>query len=117
MGTKGQVTAVIWSRSRRQIAATLEYSNLVLPLLVSVYSYPSMTPVVQVPATPNSRILSAVISPDYTTVCVGTNDETLVFYKLWPTKTGLFGDAQDGLYGSDLIELYEGIDKVAEVIR
>ncbi len=98
--------------------ATFGFGDTTKPLLISVYSYPQLQPLMQVPAAPNLRILSAIVSPDFKSVCVATNDETVRFYELWSTKAGLVGEAQEGgVFGSDLIELCEGIVKCGDVIR
>lgn len=86
-------------------------------MLISVFTYPNMEPVAQVPAIPNLRILSSTPSPNFSSLCVATNDETVRFYELWPTELGMLAKTQNGLYGSDLIELSEGVDKERGVIR
>ncbi|ODQ66629.1 WD40 repeat-like protein [Nadsonia fulvescens var. elongata DSM 6958] len=118
---QGQVTSLVWSRHYRQIAATFGFSNPTQPKLVSVYSFPKCIPLVQVPATANLRVLSAVLSPDGVCICVASNDETIRFYELWATKDKkvphVLDYPQSGMFGSDLIELEEGIDKNYDIVR
>ncbi|ODQ79904.1 hypothetical protein BABINDRAFT_16297, partial [Babjeviella inositovora NRRL Y-12698] len=115
---KGQVTSLIWSSSKRQLVAAFGFGDLESPVLVSVFQYPKMTPVLQVLATVNLRALCAVASPDCSSICVAANDETVRFYELWSPKRDSISDFQQGgVLGSDIIELSEGIDKDGGLIR
>ncbi|SCV02231.1 LANO_0F16160g1_1 [Lachancea nothofagi CBS 11611] len=114
----GQITSLIWSLRQKQIVATFGFGEVEKPTLVSVYSYPSMNPTVEVHSATALRVLSAVPSPDFGSICVATNDETVRFYELWNIKDCTIFEAQEkGIYGSDLIEYTEGIQKNHELIR
>jgi len=77
-----------------------------------------MEQIVQVESLPNLRIISAVSSPDSSSICVACNDETVRFYELWNPKHNIIIDSQEnGVFGSDLIELCEGISKNGGPIR
>lgn len=116
--TKGQITSLIWSKRKKQIVVTYGFGDSQKPLLIGLYSYPKMEPIVQVEATPNLRILSAVMSPDSSSICVAANDETVRFYELWNPNDRIIVESQEGgLYGSELIELCEGITKSGGFIR
>ncbi|ODV58095.1 Ama1p, partial [Ascoidea rubescens DSM 1968] len=118
INTKGQITSLIWSKTKKQIVATFGFGDSEKPVLVAVYNYPKMQSLVQIQATPNLRILSAVPSPDNSSICVAANDETVRFYELWSGNPGIVPEAQEcGVFGSDLIELCEGIDKGGDMIR
>lgn len=116
--TKGQITSLIWSKTKKQIVATFGYGDGPKPVLIGVYSYPRMEPLVQMESTSSIRVLSAVMSPDSSSVCVAANDETIRFYDIWDPIEGTIIESQEtGVLGSDLIELCEGISKHGESIR
>lgn len=114
----GQITSLIWSLRQKQIVATFGFGDVEKPTLVSVYSYPAMTPTIEVHSSTSLRVLSAAASPDHSSICVATNDETVRFYELWNLQDCPIFEAQErGIYGSDLIEYTEGIHKNRELIR
>ena len=79
-----------------------------------------MQPILEVNAACNLRILSATILPDNCSICVATNDSTIRIYQLWEKTLEIMPGATQritGTYGSDIIELVEGISKNGEVIR
>jgi meiosis-specific APC/C activator protein AMA1 len=116
---KGQVTSLVWSRHYRQLAATFGFADTDNPLLLSVYSFPQLEPLIQVPTQCSLRVLSAVLSPNMSSICVATNDETVRFYELWSVTDQVMLITEDGcrVFGSDIIEMVEGIDKPGEIIR
>lgn len=66
----------------------------------------------EVNATSNLRILSATTSPDFCSVCVATNDSTIRIYHLWNRAVEITPASNSriiGAYGSNIIELAEGI--------
>lgn len=83
-------------------------------MLLSVYSYPDMTSLIEVASTTYLRCLSACQSPDRNSICVAANDSFVRIYKIWPSTEGLSlspGSRSVGIYGSSLIEMYEGITR------
>lgn len=79
-----------------------------------------MQPILEVNAACNLRILSATLLPDYCSVCVATNDSTIRIYQLWEGSLEILPSATQrimGAFGSDIIELLEGISKTGDVIR
>ncbi|CDK24904.1 unnamed protein product [Kuraishia capsulata CBS 1993] len=115
---KGQITSLVWSKSKKQILATFGFSDFEEPCLICVYSYPSMKPVVQVPASSGMRVLSAVQSPDSKSICTAINDQSVRFYDFWESSIWLTSGSQErGLFGSEIIELSEGVSKDHGVIR
>ncbi|KAF9920466.1 ubiquitin-protein transferase activating protein [Linnemannia zychae] len=74
-----QVTSIIWSKEYKEFMSSHGYPNNNL----SVYSYPSMNRVVDIPAAHDSRVLHSVVSPDGQTVATVANDENLKFWKLF----------------------------------
>lgn len=116
--TNGQITSLIWSTKKKQITLTSGFGDPKESKLISVYSYPVMEELVQVDATPGLRALSAVLSPDSCGICVATNDETVRFYQIWNPDDCVIKESQEGsIFGSDLIDLCEGITKTGGSIR
>ncbi|AMD18643.1 HBL259Cp [Eremothecium sinecaudum] len=116
--TPGQITSLIWSTRRKQIVATFGFSDLESPTLFISYSYPSMEPIMKVTTPSALRVLSAVSSPDFSNICIATNDETVRFYEMWDPKESTIIEAQaSGLYGSEIIEHEEGIEHDTVPIR
>ncbi|KAG7818066.1 hypothetical protein KL928_003067 [Ogataea angusta] len=117
--TKGQVTSLIWSKSRKEILATFGFGdNTEKPILISVYSYPSMKLQVKLASTSNIRVLSAVSSHDSKSICTAISDQSVRIYSIWNSKYDLTnGEYDSGLFGSELIELEEGVDSSFEIIR
>lgn len=118
--TSGQITSLIWSKFKKEIVATFGFGAGDKSVLICVYSYPQMIPILQVPEYSSLRILSSTISPDCSSICVATNDSTIRIYNLWKKTHKLVffpGTSEIGTYGSSLIELHEGITKNTEVIR
>ena len=69
------------------------------------------TPLKQVHSPTPLRVLSAVASPNITSICVATNDETIRFYDLWNDKEEVINEAHEpGLFGSEIMEYVEGIE-------
>ncbi|KAI5948694.1 hypothetical protein KGF57_005305 [Candida theae] len=110
--TDGQITSLIWSKYKKEIVATFGFGGSTKSNLMRVYSYPEMTPSLEVNATSNLRILSATTSPDFCSVCVATNDSTIRIYHLWDRAVEISPTSSSritGAYGSDIIELAEGV--------
>ncbi|CAI4062899.1 hypothetical protein SKDZ_07G4670 [Saccharomyces kudriavzevii ZP591] len=109
--TSGQVTSLIWSLRHKQIVATFGFGDTRNPVLITLYSYPRLSKLLEVKSPSPLRVLSAVISPSSTAICVATNDETIRFYELWNDKEEIINEIQEsGIYGSNIIEYMEGIE-------
>lgn len=110
--TQNQITSLTWSRHYKQIVATFGFGDVSNPMLLTMYNYPSLEPILQVKTPHPLRALSCATSPNGSSLCVGTTDETIRFYELWDSDDNLLiKDIQDnGIYGSVLIEHLEGIN-------
>lgn len=110
--TDSQITSLIWSKHYKQLVATFGFGDLRKPILLILYNYPTLEPILQVQTPLPLRALSSCVSPDGSSICVATTDETIRFYELWDSKDDLLiKEAQDtGIYGSALIEHLEGIN-------
>ncbi|KAI1479385.1 hypothetical protein K445DRAFT_78256 [Daldinia sp. EC12] len=92
-----QVTSLIWSKTRREIAATFGYAQPDHPYRIAVFSWPDCR---QVAA---ERLRSRTAEEGC--IVVASSDESVKFHEV-----GV-------LAGSDILEMEEGIDKEGEVIR
>ncbi|KAK9471223.1 WD40-repeat-containing domain protein [Dipodascopsis tothii] len=112
INVNAQVTSLIWSRSTKEIVATFGYANPEHPIRMTIFSFPECRPISQVPWLEEIRCLYAVQSPGGGKVCAAASDETVRFYEFWEEG----GQARvahwdSGIYGSDILELCEGIEK------
>lgn len=116
---KGQITAIVWSRSKREILITFGFGESAEKNnILAVYDYPSMKMKKVVNAPPDMRILTADISNDFTSVCASISDQSVRIYNVWSSKYDIrSGFNHDSLYGSDIIDSEEGIDKSLGLIR
>ncbi|KAI1823913.1 WD40-repeat-containing domain protein [Xylaria intraflava] len=130
-----QVTSLIWSKTRREIAATFGYAQPDHPYRIAVFSWPDCRQVAAVPWEGEHRALYAVAYPGgpsdtYRTkerlksrtaeegcIVVASSDESVKFHEVWLAgrKTTTLGSGV--LAGSDILEMEEGIDKEGDVIR
>lgn len=119
--TKGQITAVVWSRSKREILVTFGFGD---PNekndILAVYTYPSMKLKVKVNAPADMRILTADISNDFHSICTSISDQSVRIYSVWDSKYDLNSSGCDvgvGVFGSEIIDNAEGVDKALDIIR
>jgi meiosis-specific APC/C activator protein AMA1 len=136
-----QVTSLIWSTTRREIAATFGYTQPEHPYRIAVFSWPDCRQVVAIPWSTDSRALYAVPYPMgsneanerissgegglWTTrsaeegcIIVACSDQSIKFHEVWSDGCKTVGGRMGLLGGSAILESLEGIDKEgAEVIR
>lgn len=127
-----QVTSLIWSTTRREIAATFGYAQPEHPYRVAVFSWPDCRQVAAIPWEGELRALYAIPYPWGTTevgrsrkgtatsegcIVVASSDKTVKFHEVWSTeeRTAVAGSGMLG--GSDILEDLEGIMKEGDVIR
>ncbi len=133
-----QVTSLIWSITRREIAATFGYAQPEHPYRIAVFSWPECKQVVAIPWASDMRALYAIPypgGPGETTadtsmgetwfsrtreegcIVVASSDESVKFHEVWSGASRCTG-AQGGLLGgSGILEELEGIDREDRVIR
>ncbi|WOO79275.1 WD repeat-containing protein slp1 [Vanrija pseudolonga] len=88
---KSQVTSLIWSPHSKEILSTHGFPDN----NISLWSYPSLQKIYDVPAHDN-RVLASSLSPDGCTVATGAGDENLKFWKIWePKAVGKKADSGD----------------------
>lgn len=88
------MTSLIWSPHSKEILSTHGYPDN----NISLWAYPSLTKIYDVPAH-DHRVLASALSPDGCTVATGAGDENLKFWKIWEpkaTKKGSDENDRDG---------------------
>lgn len=136
---QAQVTSLIWSTSRREIAATFGYAQPDHPYRIAVFSWPECRQVVAIPWASEMRALLAIAYPggpnetsrqageggiwwsrtaEEGCIVVASSDESVKFHEIWTGSRKSTGGSAGLLGGSDILESLEGIDKEGkEVIR
>lgn len=80
--TTSQVTSLLWSPHSKELLSTHGFPDNT----ISLWSYPSLEKIYDVPAH-DSRVLCSSLSPDGTTVATGAGDENLKFWKIWEARS------------------------------
>lgn len=134
---QAQVTSLIWSKTRREIAATFGYAQPVHPYRIAVYSWPDCRQVVAIPWMGEIRALFAIAYPggpnetsrqrgeggrwwsrtaEEGCLVVASSDESVKFHEVWSEARRSTGGSA-GLLGSDILQALEGIDREGPTIR
>ncbi|GAA6001441.1 hypothetical protein JCM10207_006668 [Rhodosporidiobolus poonsookiae] len=77
--TSSQVTSLVWNPHGKELLS----SHGVPDHHLSLWSYPSLTKVADIPHAHQTRILHSCLSPDGTTVATASSDEDLKFWKIF----------------------------------
>lgn len=132
-----QVTSLIWSTTRREIAATFGYAQPEHPYRIAVFSWPECKQVAAIPWEGEHRALYAIPYPGGPNesqtsreggrgltrtaqegcIVVACSDESVKFHEVWTASQKATAGGEGLLGGSDILEGLEGIDKEGEVIR
>ena len=134
-----QVTSLIWSTTRREIAATFGYAQPEHPYRIAVFSWPECRQIVAIPWQSDNRALFAISYPrgpgetrDHTRLgeqwysrtaeegclVVACSDESVKFHEVWSGAAKATGSGPGLLGGSAILEALEGIDgETSEIIR
>ncbi|KAL5388591.1 hypothetical protein PMIN06_004274 [Paraphaeosphaeria minitans] len=133
-----QVTSLIWSQTRREIAATFGFAQPEHPFRIAVFAWPSCEQVVAVPWFDESRALYAIPypgGPDAGTdarspgedgvwwrrgveegcIVVAASDAAIRFHEIWAGGKKGVGRAAGLLGGSDILEALHGIEREGEL--
>jgi hypothetical protein len=139
ISVSAQVTSLIWSTTRREIAATFGYAQPDHPVRIAVFSWPECRQVAAIPWAGEHRALYAIAYPggpeDMRSsrgsnrapsrsrtakegcIMVASSDKSVKFHEVWAAdRKGTAGTA-GVLGGSPILEFLEGIDREGEVIR
>ena len=139
INVQAQVTSLIWSRTRREIAATFGYTQPEHPYRIAVFSWPECQQVLAIPWTGDMRALYAISYPggpndprsrrsgegevwwqrtqEEGSIVVASSDESVKFHEIWSERCRGTSQAAGGLGWSDILEGLEGVDKEGPVIR
>ena len=132
ISVSAQVTSLIWSTTRREIAATFGYSQPEHPYRIAIFSWPDCKQVAAIPWSQGLRALYAIPYPacpvygragsvtrsaqDGCLVVAGS-DNSVKFHEVWSNEKKSTIGGPGTLAGSDILESLKGIDKEGEVIR
>ncbi|KAL8679499.1 MAG: hypothetical protein Q9186_004222 [Xanthomendoza sp. 1 TL-2023] len=132
INVQAQVTSLIWSTSRHEIAATFGYAQPEHPYRIAVFSWPECRQVVAIPWAQDMRALHAIAYPggpsekgkkaregeawwsrtnEEGCIVVACSDESVKFHEVWTGKKKSMGIGAGLLGGSDILEALEGFDK------
>ncbi|KAL3425457.1 WD repeat domain-containing protein [Phlyctema vagabunda] len=132
-----QVTSLIWSTTRREIAATFGYAQPDHPYRIAVFSWPECKQVAAIPWEGEHRALFAIAYPGGPNesqksreggrslsrtaregcLVVASSDESVKFHEVWTADPKATTGGKGLLGGSDILEGLEGIDREIEVLR
>lgn len=129
-----QVTSLIWSATRREIAATFGYAQPEHAYRIAVFSWPECQQLVAIPWPGELRALYAIPYPggpnatdpksktgeggtwapgtaEEGCIVVAASDESVKFHEVWGDARRGIGGGKGLLGGSDILEGLHGIDK------
>jgi meiosis-specific APC/C activator protein AMA1 len=132
-----QVTSLIWSTTRREIAATFGYALPEHPYRIAVFSWPECRQVAAIPWGGEHRALFAIPYPGGPNesqtsrdgvrglsrtvqegcIVVASSDQSVKFHEVWTAGQKATAGGRGLLGGSDILEALEGIEKEGEIIR
>ncbi|GAA5888509.1 hypothetical protein JCM16303_002198 [Sporobolomyces ruberrimus] len=98
--TPSQVTSLRWNPHAKELLS----SHGVPDHHLSLWSYPSLEKIVDIPHAHQTRILHSCVSPDGTTVATASSDEDLKFWKVFDMgKKGKLGGGVGGASQSRML--------------
>ncbi|CAK7264174.1 hypothetical protein SEPCBS57363_000937 [Sporothrix epigloea] len=133
-----QVTSLVWSTTRREIAATFGFTHPIHPVRIAVYSWPDCKQVAAIPwegkhralygiscsqsgrrhgRKPKSKERPATHKLKDGCIAVASSEANIKFYELWPSDDKPILTGVGMLGGSDILEDLEGIQKDGDIIR
>ncbi|KAI4126542.1 MAG: hypothetical protein LQ338_003698 [Usnochroma carphineum] len=137
INVQAQVTSLIWSTSRHEIAATFGYAQPEHPYRIAVFSWPECRQVVAIPWANEMRALHAIAYPggpsekgkksregeawwsrtnEEGCIVVACSDESVKFHEVWTGRKKSMGAGAGLLGGSDILESLEGFDKEDKMV-
>ncbi|KAK4455083.1 WD40-repeat-containing domain protein [Podospora aff. communis PSN243] len=140
ISVSAQVTSLIWSTTRHEIAATFGYAEPEHPVRIAVFSYPECQQVATISWAGEHRALYAIsfpAEPNETRaaangtrergrtraalegcIVVASSDKSVKFHEVWTTADNQATPGGVGMLGgSDILESLEGIDRDTDGIR
>ncbi|KAM7201247.1 WD40-repeat-containing domain protein [Naviculisporaceae sp. PSN 640] len=139
ISVSAQVTSLIWSTTRREIAATFGYAAPEHSVRIAVFSWPECRQVAAIPWNGEHRALYAIPYPGGPDdvqeartgtqprassrtamegcIMVASSDKSVKFHEVWSADKKAATGGVGMLGGSDILESLEGIDKEGDIIR
>lgn len=146
ISVSAQVTSLIWSTTRREIAATFGYAQPDHPVRIAVFSWPECRQVAAIPWAGEHRALYAIPYPcgpedarpagpggqggknrkaaqdrsrtaKEGCIIVASSDKSVKFHEVWAADKKATAGVAGVLGGSPILEFLEGIDREGMVIR
>ncbi|KAK5658622.1 hypothetical protein OQA88_2015 [Cercophora sp. LCS_1] len=139
ISVSAQVTSLIWSTTKREIAATFGYAQPEHPVRIAVFSWPDCRQVAAIPWASEHRALYAIPCPRGPgdarlsrlgetprgpihskmegCIMVASSDKSVKFHEIWTPEKRATAGGVGMLRGSDILESLEGIDRDGDVIR
>ncbi|KJR84121.1 cell cycle regulatory protein [Sporothrix schenckii 1099-18] len=129
-----QVTSLIWSTTRREIAVTFGFAHPGHDIRIAVYSWPECKQVAAITWEGKHRALYGISCSQGRRwgsqqsiiknkkmkegcIAVASSDGSIKFYELWPDDGKPIIGGVGMLGGSDILEDLEGIQKEGDIIR
>ncbi|KAF2470610.1 WD40 repeat-like protein [Lindgomyces ingoldianus] len=126
-----QVTSLIWSTTRREVAATFGFAQPEHPFRVAVFAWPSCEQIVAIPWYDENRALYAISFPggpntgrdkgedgvwwgrtvEEGCIVVAASDSAIRFHEIWTEEKKSVWKGAGILGGSDILENLHGIEK------
>ncbi|GAA5942185.1 WD40 repeat domain-containing protein [Sporobolomyces koalae] len=106
--TPSQVTSLRWNPHAKELLS----SHGVPDHHLSLWSYPSLEKIVDIPHAHQTRILHSCVSPDGTTVATASSDEDLKFWKVFDLgKKGKMAGSQSRMLSGKEIDENDGMGR------
>lgn len=105
--TPSQVTSLVFNPHSKELLS----SHGIPDHQLSIWSYPSLTKVTDIPQAHETRILHSCLSPDGTTVATASSDENLKFWRVFDAKKGSKSGHGSRTLGAKDVEEDDGIQK------
>ncbi|KAK4056684.1 WD repeat-containing protein slp1 [Microbotryomycetes sp. JL221] len=109
--TSSQVTSLVWSPHSKEILS----SHGIPDHQLTIWSYPALTKIVDIPQAHDTRILHSCLSPDGSTIATASSDENLKFWKVFDVKKSGAGSGSlnggRGPISAKEVDEYHGIQK------
>ena len=99
------MTSLIWNPHSREILSSHGNPDHQL----SIYAYPSLAKVTDIPNAHEARILHSCLSPDGTVVATASSDENLKFWKVFEGRKG--AKAKQGAMAEKDVDAADGIQR------
>ncbi|KAI5481750.1 WD repeat protein, cell division cycle 20, cofactor of APC complex [Pseudohyphozyma bogoriensis] len=105
--TPSQVTSLVFNPHAKEILS----SHGIPDHELSIWSYPSLTKVTDIPQAHETRILHSCLSPDGTVVATASSDENLKFWRVFEGKKDRSGGGGSRTMGEKDVDSAAGLQK------